>query len=71
MDYPSPGPPTPELCALDIASGGSPFSRESRCDDEQCMYGLSSAITATNDIVITASMDGYLCVMNAANGKLL
>ena len=73
MNYPSPGTPTPGLYALDIESGEPlwQFSRNSRCDDEQCMYGLSSAITATNDIVITASMDGYLEVINAADGKLL
>ena len=73
MNYPSPGTPAPGLYALDIESGEQQwqFSRDSRCDDEQCMYGLSSAITATNDIVITASMDGYLEVMNAADGKLL
>lgn len=73
MNYPSPGTPTPGLYALDIESGEQQwtFSRESRCDDEECMYGLSSAITATNDIVITASMDGYLEVMGADDGKLL
>ena len=73
MNYPSPGTPTPGLYALDIESGAQrwSFSRESRCDDEECMYGLSSAITATNDIVITASMDGYLEVMGAGDGKLL
>jgi polyvinyl alcohol dehydrogenase (cytochrome) len=73
MNYPSPGTPAPGLYALDIESGEQQwqFSRESRCDDEECMYGLSSAITATNDIVITASMDGYLEVMSAVDGKLL
>ena len=73
MDYPSPGTPSPGLYALDIESGEQrwQFSRDSRCDDEECMYGLSSAITAANDIVVTASMDGYLEVMNAADGKLL
>jgi polyvinyl alcohol dehydrogenase (cytochrome) len=73
MNYPSPGTPAPGLYALDIESGEQQwqFSRDSRCDDEQCMYGLSSAITATNDIVITASMDGYLEVINAADGKSL
>ena len=35
------------------------------------MYGLSSAITATNDVVITGSMDGYLEIMSATDGKLL
>lgn len=73
MNYPSPGKPSPGLYALDIESGELrwQFSRDSRCADEECLYGLSSAITAANDIVITASMDGYLEVMNAADGKLL
>lgn len=73
MNYPSPGTPARGLYALDIESGEQQwqFSRDSRCDDEQCMYGLSSAITATNDIVITASMDGYLEVINATDRELL
>ena len=73
MNYPSPGTPTPGLYALDIQTGEQlwQFSRESRCDEEECMYGLSSAITATNDIVITGSMDGYLEIMSSTDGKLL
>ena len=35
------------------------------------MFGLSSAIIATNDIVVTGSIDGYLEVFAADTGELL
>ena len=39
--------------------------------DEECVFGLSSAIIAANDIVVTGSIDGYLEVFAADTGKRL
>lgn len=71
--FPAPGTPAPGLYALDIETGQQrwSYSRESRCAEEECVYGLSSAIIAANDIVVTGSIDGYLEINHAADGKLL
>ena len=71
--FPAPGTPTPGLYALDVDTGEKrwSYSRESRCAEEECVFGLSSAIIAANDIVVTGSIDGYLEVIAADTGKLL
>ncbi|MEZ5596900.1 MAG: PQQ-binding-like beta-propeller repeat protein [Pseudomonadales bacterium] len=71
--FPSPGEPAPGLYALDIATGEPRWTarRASRCDDEECVYGLSAAIVAANDIVVAGSIDGYLDVYAATDGRLL
>ncbi len=71
--FPSPGEAAPGLYALDIETG-SPrwhYERESRCDSEECIYGLSAAITATNDVVVAGSIDGFLEVYAARSGEVL
>ncbi len=71
--FPAPGTPTPGLYALDVDTGEKrwSYSRESRCAEEECVFGLSSAIIAANDIVVTGSIDGYLEVISADTGQLL
>ncbi len=71
IGFPSPGEPAPGLYALDLPTGAVRWhhQRESRCDTEACIYGLSAAITAANDVVVAGSMDGYLEVVTAATGK--
>jgi len=73
MGFPSPGEPAPGLYALEIETGQQrwQFARESRCPDLECEYGLSGAITATNDIVVAGAMDGYLEIFAAETGKKL
>jgi len=71
--FPSPGEPNPGLYALDIATGEQrwQYTRDSRCDTQECVYGLSAAAIAANDIVVTGSMDGYLEVLHAQSGERL
>jgi len=71
--FPAPGTPSPGLYALDVETGEKrwTYTRESRCAEEACVFGLSSAIIAANDIVVTGSIDGYLDVVAADTGKLL
>jgi polyvinyl alcohol dehydrogenase (cytochrome) len=71
--FPAPGTPRPGLYALDVESGEPRWSytRESRCPDEECVFGLSSAILAANDIVVAGSIDGFLEVFAADTGKSL
>lgn len=71
--FPSPGEPTPGLYALDIETGARRwvYSRESRCPDEECVFGFSAAIIASNDIVVAGTMDGMLEVFAAGSGELL
>ncbi|MFX3658283.1 MAG: PQQ-binding-like beta-propeller repeat protein [bacterium] len=73
FDYPSPGDPTPGLYALDLETGKPVwrYTRASRCAEEACVYGLSAAIIAANDIVVAGSMDGTLEIFAAASGELL
>jgi polyvinyl alcohol dehydrogenase (cytochrome) len=71
--FPAPGTPRPGLYALDVETGEQRWSytRESRCADEECVFGLSAAIIAANDIVVTGSIDGFLEVFAADTGRLL
>lgn len=71
--FPSPGDPSPGLYALDVQTGGVRwrYARENRCDDEECVFGLSAGPLATNDLVVTGSMDGFLEILSAKNGELL
>ncbi len=71
--FPSPGEPAPGLYALDVASGEQRwhYSRESRCETQECVFGLSAAIIAANDVVVTGSMDGYLEIIHAERGERL
>ena len=71
LDFPSPGKASPGLYALDMESGEVRwhFTRDPRCAEVACEYGLSAAPLATNDIVITGSMDGYLEIYRASDGK--
>ena len=73
VGFPAPGEPAPGLYALDTETGTVRWSytRESRCNDRECVFGLSAAAVAANDIVVTGSMDGYLMVHQASSGELL
>ena len=73
LDFPAPGKPAPGLYALTLTTGAQQwhYARESRCPDTSCEYGLSAAPIATNDIVITGSMDGFLEIYKAVNGERL
>ncbi len=73
LDFPAPGEPTPGLFALDMETGEQRwhYKRPSRCAETACEYGLSAAPLATNDVVITGSMDGYLEIYRAQDGQRL
>jgi polyvinyl alcohol dehydrogenase (cytochrome) len=73
MGFPSPGEAAPGLYALDITTGSRiwNYTRASRCASQECVFGYSAAVTATNDVVVAGSMDGYLEVISATTGKLL
>ena len=73
IGFPAPGEPKPGLYALDLDTGAQrwQYERPSRCAEQECVFGLSSAIIAANDIVVTGSMDGYLIVLDARTGKEL
>ena len=73
LGFTYPGESKPGLYALDISTGDNKwkYSRSSRCDDIECTYGLSGAIIATNDIVVSGSMDGFIEILSADKGKLL
>ncbi|MEM9620498.1 MAG: PQQ-binding-like beta-propeller repeat protein [Pseudomonadota bacterium] len=73
LDFPAPGKATPGLYALDITTGVQRwhYARPSRCADTACEYGLSAAPLATNDVVITGSMDGFVEVYRADTGERL
>jgi polyvinyl alcohol dehydrogenase (cytochrome) len=45
------------------------YSRASRCDSQECVFGYSAAVTATNDVVVAGSMDGYLEIISATTGE--
>lgn len=71
--FPSPGEPNPGLFALDIDSGEIrwQYRRDSRCAEQECRYGMSSAIIAANDVVVAGSIDGYLEIFESQNGERL
>lgn len=73
MGFPSPGEPSPGLYALDMQTGERKwsYSRPSRCETEECAYGISSAVTTTNDIVVAGAMDGMLEIFHAETGERL
>lgn len=73
VGFPAPGEPTPGLYALDLPTGKQRwhYARESRCPEEECVYGLSAAITTANDIVVSGSMDGFLEILHGRTGELL
>jgi polyvinyl alcohol dehydrogenase (cytochrome) len=71
--FPAPGDPSPGLYALDIETGARRwvYTRPSRCDETECVFGLSAAVTAANDVVVIGSMDGMLEVLDARSGERL
>ncbi|MEN9805989.1 MAG: hypothetical protein RL756_497 [Pseudomonadota bacterium] len=71
--FPAPGTPAPGLYALDIETGEQRwvYTRPSRCDETECVFGLSAAVSAANDVVVMGSIDGMLEVLHAPSGKLL
>lgn len=73
MGFPAPGEAQPGLYALDISTGAQRwrYSRASRCQSQECVFGYSAAITASNDVVIAGSIDGYLEIVSATTGQLL
>ncbi len=73
IGFPAPGAAAPGLYALDINTGVKrwQYTRKSRCKGQACVYGMSAAIIATNDVVVAGSIDGYLQVFSAATGKVL
>lgn len=73
IGFPAPGEPTPGLYALDIETGEKRwrYARQSRCAEQECVFGLSAAIIATNDVVVAGTMDGFLEVFSAETGALL
>ena len=73
VGFPSPGVAAPGLYALDIATGEQRWHHYTapRCEDLECVYGLSAAPLATNDLVLTGTMDGYLNAIHVDTGRLL
>ena len=73
FDFPAPGVPAPGLYALDVNDGAQRwhYSRDSRCEEQECIFGLSAAVIAANDVVVSGSMDGFLEVIHAESGQLL
>lgn len=65
----------PGLYALDVATGHLLWSvagRTERCGKRQlCDPGFSQAITATSDLVLAGSNDGWFQILDAANGAIL
>jgi polyvinyl alcohol dehydrogenase (cytochrome) len=69
-----PGEPRPGLYALDIRSGEVLWSwnAEDICDGREfCKAGNAPAITATPDLVLAGSLDGYLRIHDATSGEVL
>lgn len=66
-------PPQPGLFALDFNDGRIVWSveRKAKCEARSCWPGLSAAITAGPDIVVTGSLDGMLEIYRASDGELL
>jgi len=65
--------PATGLHALDIATGSTRWehARKGRCADRNCFGGLSAAITATPELVVAGSLDGYLEIYDAEIGATL
>ncbi|MEM7366734.1 MAG: PQQ-binding-like beta-propeller repeat protein, partial [Pseudomonadota bacterium] len=66
-----PGEAQPGLFALNIETGEIEwhFRPEPMCD--RCWPGLSSAITVTDEVVFTGTLDGVLAAVDAKSGELL
>lgn len=67
-------PERPGLYALDVKTGDfvwqSPY--DGSCDGKKfCHPGISAAITATPDLVLTGAMDGAFRIHDAAKGDIL
>ncbi len=72
VGFPAPGTPAPGLYALDIETGEQRwhYAAESRCPEYECVFGLSAAPIATNDLVLVGSIDGYLRAVGTEDGSL-
>ena len=71
---PFPGTPEPGLNALDMATGELRWSTPNadNCNGrEACRTGMSAAITATEELVFAAALDGNLYAYNASSGEIL
>ena len=71
-----PGPATPGIYSLDGISGkiNWKFTPIDRCPENTkpaCDIGISAALTATNDLVISGGFDGWLYVLNKNTGELI
>ncbi|MCZ6618515.1 MAG: PQQ-binding-like beta-propeller repeat protein [Gammaproteobacteria bacterium] len=66
-------PPQPGLYALNFNDGRLVWSveREAKCEARSCWPGISAAIAAGPDIVVTGSLDGMLEIYRASDGELL
>lgn len=67
------GERAPGLYALDLRDGTVKWAleRRSKCKERECWTGLSAAISAGPDIVVTGGLDGQLEVVQATTGKRL
>ncbi len=74
-----PGQPRPSMHAINIASGERVWSVAApvNCLDtnnkaiKNCHVGLSSAVTASDDIVFAPSLDGYIYAFHTSTGEVL
>lgn len=66
-------PANPGVHAVNIDTGDVAWSatREPECAERHCWPGISAAVTATNDIVFAAGMDGVLLAYHAESGEQL
>jgi polyvinyl alcohol dehydrogenase (cytochrome) len=68
-------PAKPGLYALDLKTGKflwkAPMSAKSCEGRPNCSPGITAAITATSDLVMTGAVDGWLRFYDAATGKIL
>ena len=58
---------------MDIVSGDVRwhYARTDRCKERECVYVLSAALIACNDIVVAGSIDGHLDIVHAETGERL
>ncbi len=68
-----PGPAKPGVYALDVADGSVVWSREraGRCPERYCWGGVSAAVSGTDEVLFSGSLDGYLEALDAATGEVL
>ncbi len=69
--FPRERQPSPGLYALDIETGQRrwEYQSEARCDS--CWGGLSSAITATPDLLFSTTLDGYVRAHDINSGDVV